>query len=78
MIWVCWRPGEDLAARERAGLGAFLARINKAALLIMCFGDQGIVRLTDTENKHTVIKRESRGERNWEFRTNRYTLLCIK
>ena len=78
MIWVCWRPGEDLAAREHADIGAFLDRINKAALLILCFGDQGIVGPTDTENKHMVIKRESRRERNWGFRTNGCTLLYIK
>ena len=78
MVWVCWRPGEDLVAREHAGIGAFLGRINTAALLILCFGDQGIVGLTDTENKHMVIKRESRGEMNWEFRTNGYTLLYIE
>ena len=62
MIWVCWMPGEDLVAWEHADIGAFLDRINKAALLILCFGDQGAVGLK-TQKTNIWLSKGNAGER---------------
>ena len=55
-------PGEDLVAWEHAGSGAFLDRINKAALLILCFGDQGVVGLK-TQTPNLWVSKGNAGER---------------